>query len=97
MSTLDSGAVLWYPKITFLPPKGQTERSEDVMRFPDVLIEFKRLEERMRLLDGDLRVIRSMLIRIEGTKAYLGADVSRGTLGGSVEDTHAQPSLFDAE
>lgn len=68
------------------------------MRFPDLLVQFKELEQRQRMIDTDLRAIRAQLIRIEGARDYLGPDVSRGTHESvSVEDTHAhQPTLFDA-
>ena len=58
------------------------------MRFPDLLIEFKKLEERQRMIDSDLRAIRAQLIRIEGAGDYIGTQVQASS---SVEDTHHSP------
>ena len=58
------------------------------MRFPDVLVEFKRLEERQRLLDMDIRALRAQMIRIEGAGDYIGTQQQASA---SVEDTHITP------
>lgn len=62
------------------------------MRFPDLLVQVKRLEERVRLVEFDLLTLRQDLVRaFPEARSYLGVQPGQSTVESPVDSDSDSP------